>query len=297
MNSQPVTLKTESLVKIYRKRQVVNHVSLELKQGEVVGLLGPNGAGKTTTFYMITGMIRPNSGRIFFNGQDITQFPMFKRARMGIGYLSQEPSVFRKLTVEENVMAILETLPLSKSERENRLRTLLEDLSITHLAQQKAYTLSGGERKKTAIARSLIIQPQLLLLDEPLGMLDHNGRKEMLDILKMIHTDLQTTTIHITHDRHEAWSIARVCAVMNNGRIIQRGSVAELFRKPATLFVAEFLGSCNIFKATFKDKIQFSYAVLKRGVRFDQAKYTAIENIKSIPSKYHGSMRVTKVPQ
>ncbi len=170
-----------------------------------------------------------------------------------IGYVSQTSDLFPHLTVSENIAFGLRYLRLSHRERKNRLGHYLEIFNLRKLAGQSAYTLSGGERKKTAIARSLIIQPQLLLLDEPLGMLDHNGRKDMLNILKMIHTDLQTTTIHITHDRHEAWGIAQICAVMNNGRILQNGSVAELFRKPESFFVAEFLGGRNIFRATFND--------------------------------------------
>ncbi|MFQ5771317.1 MAG: ATP-binding cassette domain-containing protein, partial [bacterium] len=139
-------LKSEGLIKLYRQRRVVNEVSINVEQGEIVGLLGPNGAGKTTTFYMITGMIKPFSGRIFLDNKDITKLPMYKRARMGIGYLSQEPSIFRRLTVEQNITAILETLDISKTERRTRLEALLEELNISYLSKNKAYTLSGGER-------------------------------------------------------------------------------------------------------------------------------------------------------
>jgi len=150
-----LTLRVEQLIKIYNKRTVVNKVSLYVNQGEIVGLLGPNGAGKTTTFYMITGMIRPNNGSIYLDGQEITNFAMYKRARMGIGYLSQEASIFRKLTVEENIMAILETMPLSRQDRRLRLEELLNELDISHLGKNKAFTLSGGERRRVVKKESV----------------------------------------------------------------------------------------------------------------------------------------------
>src|SRR3990167_7259509 len=157
-------LSTHNLVKSYRKRAVVNEVSLELRQGEIVGLLGPNGAGKTTTFYMIVGLVQPDAGRIFLNDEDMSSLPMYQRARRGIGYLAQEPSVFRKLTVEENVLAILETLPLTDEQRSERLERLLDDLSLKHLRSAKAYTLSGGERRRLEITRALVTEPRFLLL-------------------------------------------------------------------------------------------------------------------------------------
>ncbi|MDZ7296009.1 MAG: LPS export ABC transporter ATP-binding protein, partial [candidate division KSB1 bacterium] len=160
-------LRSEDLVKVYSKRKVVNGVSIEVRQGEIVGLLGPNGAGKTTTFYMITGMIRPTAGRIFLDGQEITNLPMYRRAQMGIAYLSQEPSIFRKLTVEENILAILETMELTREERARRLEELLNELDIAHLAKNKAYTLSGGERRRAEITRALVTRPKFILLDEP----------------------------------------------------------------------------------------------------------------------------------
>lgn len=225
-------------------------LSLEMERGEYLALLGPTGCGKTSLMQSIAGISTKAQGQILFNDHDIHLLPVHKRK---IGYVSQTSDLFPHLTVSENIAFGLRYLKLSHRERKSRLGRYLEIFNLRKLAGQLAYTLSGGERKKTAIARSLIIQPQLLLLDEPLGMLDHNGRKEMLNILKMIHMDIQTTTIHITHDRYEAWSIAQICAVMNNGRILQNGSVAELFRKPESLFVAEFLGARNIFKAKFKD--------------------------------------------
>src|SRR6266571_3500798 len=165
-------LEAHHLAKVYKGRRVVNDVSLALEQGEIVGLLGPNGAGKTTTFYMITGLIRADEGRITLDGQDVTAEPMYRRARMGIGYLAQEPSVFRKLTVEENVLAILEMLPLEQAEREARLERVLDELAIKHLRRQKAFQLSGGERRRLEITRALVTDPKFMLLDEPFAGVD-----------------------------------------------------------------------------------------------------------------------------
>ncbi|HEY8309975.1 MAG TPA: LPS export ABC transporter ATP-binding protein, partial [Gemmatimonadaceae bacterium] len=166
------TLEAEGLVKIYRRRKVVNDVAVHLRQGEIVGLLGPNGAGKTTTFYMIVGLIQPLAGTIKLDGQDITEMPMYKRARKGIGYLSQEPSIFRKLSVEDNILAILETLPLSPAQREERLERLLDELSIKRLRKSKAYALSGGERRRLEITRALVTDPKFMMLDEPFAGVD-----------------------------------------------------------------------------------------------------------------------------
>jgi lipopolysaccharide export system ATP-binding protein len=165
-------LEGQGLTKIYRGRKVVNDVALRLQQGEIVGLLGPNGAGKTTTFYMIVGLIPPDSGRILVDGQDISKLPMYERARRGIGYLSQEPSIFRKLSVEDNILAILETLPLSSSERSERLEKLLDELSIKRLRKSKAYALSGGERRRLEITRALVTDPKFMMLDEPFAGVD-----------------------------------------------------------------------------------------------------------------------------
>ena len=165
-------LRAKGLVKTYRRRNVVNDVALDVRQGEIVGLLGPNGAGKTTTFYMIVGLIPPEQGRIFFDDEDITNMPMYRRARRGIGYLSQEPSVFRKLTVEDNILAILETLPIGRKERELRLEGLLDELNIKHLRANKAFSLSGGERRRLEITRALVTQPKFMMLDEPFAGVD-----------------------------------------------------------------------------------------------------------------------------
>ena len=181
-----VILRTENLVKQFKKRTVVNGVSISISQGEVVGLLGPNGAGKTTTFRMVVGILRPNKGSIFIDDRNITSLPMYKRARLGINYLPQEPSIFRKMTVEENIMAILETLEISQDERDRRLKRLLNDLDIAYLAKNKAYTLSGGERRRLEITRALVTNPSLILLDEPFSGVDPIAVFEVQKILQKI---------------------------------------------------------------------------------------------------------------
>ena len=216
-------LRTEKLVKVYRRKRVVDQVSIEVGRSEVVGLLGPNGAGKTTTFYMITGMIKPNEGRIFFNDENITKVPIFRRARMGIGYLSQEPSVFRKLTVEENILAILESLKIDGHERKKRLQSLLNELSISHLAKQKAYTLSGGERRRVEITRALVTQPKFILLDEPFAGIDPIAVE---DIQKIVgHLKEKGIGVLITdHNVHETLSITDRSYLLYEGKILKSGT-------------------------------------------------------------------------
>jgi len=179
-------LETKALKKSYGGRTVVNGININVSRGEIVGLLGPNGAGKTTSFYMVVGVILPESGKIFFRGENITSLPMYQRARLGIGYLSQEPSIFRKLTVEENIMAILETLDISQKEREIRLKHLLDELDIAYLAKNKAYTLSGGERRRLEITRALVTNPALILLDEPFSGVDPIAVFEVQKILQKL---------------------------------------------------------------------------------------------------------------
>ena len=179
-------LEAQHLAKQYKRREVVNDVSFEVKRGSIVGILGPNGAGKTTTFNMIVGIVQPNAGRILLDGREITDLPMYRRARLGIGYLPQEPSIFRRLTVGENLMAILETLPITKEEREKRMQELLEEFGVSHLAKEKGYTLSGGERRRVEIARALVTEPSLLLLDEPFAGIDPIAVQDIQEMISRL---------------------------------------------------------------------------------------------------------------
>ena len=216
-------MKTQALVKIYHSRRVVDRVSVEVSCGEVVGLLGPNGAGKTTTFYMITGMIRPNEGKIILDDLDVTRYPMYRRARLGIGYLSQEPSVFRKLTVEENVLAILEMIGVEKAERRKRLEALLDELSIGHLAKQRAYTLSGGERRRLEITRALVTQPRFILLDEPFAGIDPIAVEDIQRNIQRLKA--KNIGVLITdHNVHETLSITDRSYLLCGGQILKTGS-------------------------------------------------------------------------
>jgi len=224
-------LRTDNLVKFYSKKKVVDHVSIEVHQGEVVGLLGPNGAGKTTTFYMTTGFIAPDEGRVFFDEEgtvhDITHLPMFKRARMGIAYLPQEASIFRKLSVEDNLMAILELTPLSPADREKKMGELLGELKITHLAKQKAYTLSGGERRRAEIARALVLQPHFILLDEPFVGIDPIAVQDIQGIIRFLKK--KKIGILITdHNVRETLSIVDRAYIMFEGKILLSGTAAKL---------------------------------------------------------------------
>ena len=215
-------LLAKDLVKIYRGKRVVDSVTLDVESGSVVGLLGPNGAGKTTTFYMIVGLERADSGEVFLDGEDITSHPMYIRARKGIGYLPQETSVFRKLTVEDNILAILETLPLSRFERQSRLRELLAELNIGHLAKRKAYTLSGGERRRVEITRALVNTPLFILLDEPFAGIDPIA---VVDIQKMIG-QLKERGIGVVISDHNVRETLGVCDqvyILNEGVLIESG--------------------------------------------------------------------------
>ena len=220
-------LYAEGLTKIYRKRKVVNEVGISVHQGEIVGLLGPNGAGKTTTFYMIVGLIPPNAGRVYLDDREITEIPMYKRARLGVGYLAQEPSVFRKLTVEENVMAILETLKLSRAERKSRLEGLLNELSIAHLRHNKAYSLSGGERRRLEITRALVQQPKFMLLDEPFAGIDPIA---VNDIQQIVHglKGRGIGAVISDHNVEQTLEIVDRAYIMYEGRIRVSGTVSEL---------------------------------------------------------------------
>lgn len=220
---QMKSLRTVDLIKIYRKRRVVDAVSIEVHQGEVVGLLGPNGAGKTTTFYMITGMIRPNSGKILYDEEDVSKMPMYKRARMGVGYLCQEPSIFRKLSVEDNILAILEMQKISKTAKKERLRHLLEELSITHVARQPAYTLSGGERRRLEICRALVTNPKFILLDEPFAGIDPIAVEDIQNIVRHLK-DRNIGVLITDHNVHETLSITDRSYLLSEGRILKAGT-------------------------------------------------------------------------
>jgi lipopolysaccharide export system ATP-binding protein len=225
------TLQTAELTKAYRGRKVVDNVSVRLKQGEVVGLLGPNGAGKTTSFYMIVGLITPDSGRVLLDEDDITSLPMYQRARKGISYLPQEASVFRKLSVEDNLMAILQTLRLSRRERLDRMDMLIEQLGLEQVRKSKGYVLSGGERRRVEIARSLVIDPSFLLLDEPFSGIDPI---QVLELQKIIF-DLKNAGIGILitdHNVRETLAVTDRAYIINNGRIFRSGSPESLGNDP-----------------------------------------------------------------
>lgn len=224
-------LETKGLVKEYGGRRVVDNVDINVRRGEVVGLLGPNGAGKTTTFYMITGIIPPDEGKIIFDKKDITKTSMHHRARGGIGYLSQEPSIFRKLTAEENIMAILETLDFPRKERKRRLDELLNELKISHLRKNKAYTLSGGERRRLEITRALVTNPMFILLDEPFSGIDPIAVYDCQEVIK----ELKNKNIGILltdHNVRESLAITDRSYLMCEGRVLISGSKDELITNP-----------------------------------------------------------------
>ena len=221
------SLRTESLVKTFRGRTVVAGVSISLEAGEVVGLLGPNGAGKTTTFYMVLGLLKPDRGRVMLNGEDITELPVYKRARRGLGFLSQEPSIFRKLTVEQNLMAILEILDLTKSERQHRLESLLQELDLTHLAKSKAYTLSGGERRRAEITRSLVTAPHFMLLDEPFAGIDPIAVADIQTIIARLK-EKGIGVLITDHNVRETLQIVDRAYLIYEGQVLLSGTAHEL---------------------------------------------------------------------
>jgi lipopolysaccharide export system ATP-binding protein len=220
-------LEAQGLVKSYRRRAVVNDVGIRLQQGEIVGLLGPNGAGKTTTFYMIVGLIEPQEGKILFDGKDISNMPMYERARLGIGYLSQEPSVFRKLSVEDNIMAILETLPISGSERQKRLEKLLDELGIKRLRKNKAYSLSGGERRRLEITRALVTDPKFMMLDEPFAGVDPIAVHDIQTIVAGLrHRGIGV--LISDHNVEQTLDIVDRAYIMFDGQVKVSGTVRDL---------------------------------------------------------------------
>jgi lipopolysaccharide export system ATP-binding protein len=224
-------LEAKKLEKSYRGKKIVRGVSLQVRRGEVVGLLGPNGAGKTTTFYMVVGLVRPDQGRVVLDGADITKMPMYQRARHGIGYLSQEPSVFRKLNVADNLMAILETMDLSAMERKERRDQLLAELGIAHLADNMAYTLSGGERRRVEIARALTLSPKFILLDEPFAGIDPLALQDIQGIISLLKS--KGIGILITdHNVRETLAITDRAYIISEGKIIEAGNAAEITASP-----------------------------------------------------------------
>ncbi|NGX45398.1 MAG: Lipopolysaccharide export system ATP-binding protein LptB [Chlamydiae bacterium] len=230
MNAQlakPIILKVQNLTKSYTGKPVVTGLSFQVREGEVVGLLGPNGAGKTTAFYMSMGLIKPEGGKVFFKNQEITNLPIHKRARLGMGYLAQDPSVFRHLTVEENILCILETLPLTRGEQKVRLSTLLKELHLDKLAKKKASSLSGGERRRLEITRALVTQPSLLLLDEPFANIDPLAVNDVKNMIR--HLKRKGISILITdHNAREIFSIVDRSYLLQEGKVLLSGTVNEL---------------------------------------------------------------------
>ncbi|MCU0597695.1 MAG: LPS export ABC transporter ATP-binding protein [Desulfobacterales bacterium] len=225
------SLVLKDLVKIYDGRRVVDSVNIEINSGEVVGLLGPNGAGKTTTFYMTVGMIKPDNGNVYIDQEEITEYPMFRRARKGVGYLPQEPSVFRKLSVKNNLMAILETLPISKREQHLKADSLLAELGIGHLSQQKAAVLSGGERRRLEITRALATDPSFILLDEPFAGIDPLAIIDIQNII--IHLAKRHIGVLISdHNVRETLGVCEKAYILNNGQVIESGSPETIARSP-----------------------------------------------------------------
>lgn len=227
-----MVLRTENLVKKYGQRLVNDHVSYQVAQGEIVGLLGPNGAGKTTSFYMATGLVKPNSGKVYLDDQDVTDLPMFKRARLGVGYLAQEASVFRSLTVEENILAVLELRGgMNKTERREKMESLLEEFSLTHVRKNKGQVLSGGERRRTEIARSLAVDPKFILLDEPFAGVDPIAVEEIQGIVAKLK--YRNIGILITdHNVDETLSITDRAYLLFEGKILRAGTPEELAADP-----------------------------------------------------------------
>ncbi|EAZ82216.1 LPS export ABC transporter ATP-binding protein [Algoriphagus machipongonensis] len=220
-------LKADNLVKIYKGRRVVNDISVEVEQGEIVGLLGPNGAGKTTSFYMIVGLVQPNEGKIYLDKDNITSLPMYKRAKLGIGYLAQEASVFRKLSVEENIMAVLEMTKMPKQERKEKVESLLEEFSLTHVRKNLGMVLSGGERRRTEIARALAVDPKFVLLDEPFAGVDPIAVEEIQTIVAKLKN--KNIGILITdHNVNETLSITDRAYLMFEGKLLKAGTAEEL---------------------------------------------------------------------
>ncbi|WP_042281117.1 LPS export ABC transporter ATP-binding protein [Candidatus Protochlamydia sp. R18] len=229
LDAYSICLDVRNIVKKYNGKRVVNELSFQVLRGEIVGLLGPNGAGKTTAFYMTVGLIRPDHGKVYFQGVDVTHYPMHQRARMGMGYLAQEPSVFRSLTVEQNILCILESLPLSKQERKNKLEELLGELHLEHLAKKNAATLSGGERRRVEITRALVTNPSLLMLDEPFANIDPLSIQEVKHLVQILSQ--KGISILITdHNAREIFSVVHKSYLVQEGKVILEGVVDDLIQ-------------------------------------------------------------------
>lgn len=226
-NDENVCLEVQDLVKHYGGRPVVNGLSFKVRRGEIVGLLGPNGAGKTTAFYMTVGLICPDQGQVFFCGEDVTYVPMHKRARMGMGYLAQEPSVFRNLTVEENILCILESLPISKQQRKQQLEELLGELHLEHLAKKKAAALSGGERRRVEITRALVTKPSFLMLDEPFANIDPISIQDLKHLIRLL-AQKQISILITDHNAREIFSVVDKSYLVQEGKVAFEGGVNEL---------------------------------------------------------------------
>ncbi|MCS6999464.1 MAG: LPS export ABC transporter ATP-binding protein [Bacteroidota bacterium] len=224
-------LEAQGLVKVYKQRTVVRNASYTVRQGECVGLLGPNGAGKTTSFYMIVGMVRPDGGKVLLDGQDITFMPMYKRARMGIAYLPQEASVFRRLTVEQNILAVLELQPLSRQQRRERLEQLLEEFGIAHIRKSKGYVLSGGERRRTEIARALAANPRFILLDEPFAGIDPIAVEDIMTMVRRLK-ERNIGVLITDHNVHETLSITDRAYILIEGNVFCSGTPEEIAANP-----------------------------------------------------------------
>lgn len=233
-------LRSDSLVKKFGQKKVVDCISLDLHNGEVVGLLGPNGAGKTTTFYMLVGIYKPESGNVFFNGDDITDYPMYVRARKGITYLPQEPSIFRKLTVEENILAILETLPISRAEMRERLNEHLEELNIAHIAKRKAFLLSGGERRRVEITRALVTSPEFILFDEPFTGVDPISVQDIQNIILRL-TARGIGVLISDHNVRETLGICQRAYIIHEGKVLEEGPPAKIVEsnKARSIYLGE----------------------------------------------------------
>ena len=225
-------VEAEGLAKIYRGRRVVSNVTINVRAGEVVGLLGPNGAGKTTSFYMVMGLVRPDEGSVRFRGVDVTRMPMYLRARLGMGYLAQEPSIFRKLTVEENIMAILQTLDISNSERHERCEALMEELGLTKLRKQKAMTLSGGERRRLEITRAMVTNPAFIMLDEPFSGVDPLAVKSVQEIILKLKRERNLGILITDHNVRDTLNVVDRAYLMCEGKILVEGTSDTLINDP-----------------------------------------------------------------